>query len=98
MSSKLNNSALDSAAATAAATAASLAAAKALMDKTIALVGKDISYIQADIHEIKESIKTLNDKDELYVLKEDFVFWRNLLITSMLGTIFISVLVKMFVR
>lgn len=80
------------AASTAAATAASTAAATAA-----ALVGLDIGYIKRDIAEIKESIAGLRLKEESYVRKEDFVFWRNLLISGMLLAIFLGT-IKMFLK
>ncbi len=54
----------------------------------------NIDYIQKDIVEIKQSIKDMNTQDKGYVLKEDFEFWRNLLVGSMLVTIFLSVIMK----
>ena len=58
----MSTSAAAAAAAAAAATAASLAAAKGLMDTTVALVSKDISYIQGDIKDINASLKEMTEQ------------------------------------
>lgn len=54
----------------------------------------NIQYIQKDILEIKQSIKDMVDKDAQYVLKEDFMFWRNILVGTMIVTIFLSIVLK----
>lgn len=52
----------------------------------------NIQYIQKDITEIKQSVKDLANKDSNYVSKEDFTFWRNLLVSGMLLTIFVGII------
>lgn len=65
----------------------------------------NISYIQRDIVEIKQAqketslemktaLKAIADKDESFVKKEEFIFWRNLLVTGMIGTIFIGIVMS----
>lgn len=61
----------------------------------------NIQYIQRDILEIKQELKDsanklestmeeLAKRDENFVRKEEFVFWRNLLVSGMLLTIFLG--------
>ena len=38
------------------------------------------------------SVDKMNNKDDDYVLKEDFTFWRNLLVSGMILTIFIGII------
>ena len=75
-------------------TAEALAQAKVTSDATAAVLATDISYIKLDIGEIKSVLKDLTTRDTLYVLKEDFFFWRNILVSGVLMTIFISVILK----
>lgn len=44
------------------------------------------------------SVAGLTSRDNQFVLKEDFNFWRNLLVLSMIGTIFVSVMVRLFLN
>ena len=78
-----------------AATAEALAITKAKSDVTLAIVGTNIEFIKADITEIKQNlkdsatkmdavVKELLDKDDSFVLKEDFIFWRGILISGIL--------------
>lgn len=75
-----------------AATAASLIKSTAEATAT----ALNISYIQRDILEIKQAIKELTQKDESYVLKEEFFFWRNLLVGGLLLTIAVGVIGNFF--
>lgn len=72
----------------AAATAAALV--KSTADATA--IALNIQYIQRDITEIKVAIKELTDKEDIYVLKEDFLFWRNLLVGGLFLTLAVGVL------
>lgn len=64
----------------------------------------NIQYIQRDIVDIKQAqkdtstkmesaLKSIADRDDSYVKKEDFVFWRNILVGSMLVTVFMSIVI-----
>lgn len=75
-------------------TAEELAKAKVAADVTSAVLAADIGYIKLDVAEIKNAVKALTDRDTSYVLKEDFFFWRNILVGTMLATIFVSVLLR----
>lgn len=55
----------------------------------------NIEYIQKDILEIKQSIKDISINDKDYVLKEEFLFWRNLLVSGILLTIFLGIVVNL---
>jgi len=50
--------------------------------------------LNSKMEDIKEAVKELASRDGLYVLKEDFIFWRNLLVGSMIGTIFLGIVVN----
>ena len=105
-------SAADTAAALAkvtSATAEALAAAKAKSDVALAVVATNIEFIKADITEIKQNlkdsaikmeaaVKELLDKDEHFVLKEDFIFWRNILISGILLTIASGVVLSLWLH
>lgn len=56
----------------------------------------NIQYIQKDITEIKMDIKALTDRDGSYVLKEEFAFWRNILVGGLLLSIAAGVLMNVF--
>ena len=56
----------------------------------------NIQYIQRDILDIKQAIKDLLTRDDKYALKEDFVFWRNLLVSGLLVSIAIIVISDFF--
>lgn len=79
---------------TSAETAAALASAKVTSDTTSALIAKDISYIQQDMVKINKKLDDMSAKDETYVLKEDFFFWRNILVSGLLLTIVIGIISK----
>jgi len=62
----------------------------------------NIQYIQRDITEIKQAqketskkmedaLKGIEARDDSYVKKDEFIFWRNLLVSGILLTIFIGV-------
>ena len=62
----------------------------------------NIQYIQRDILEIKQgqkdaaktlqgALENMTKRDEKFVLKDDFVWWRNLIVSGMLLTVFIGV-------
>lgn len=76
-------------------TAEALAAAKVNSDTASALLAADVKHIQEDITEIKQTLKDLANKEESYVLKEEFYWWRNLIVSGMLLTVFISAILKM---
>lgn len=75
-------------------TAEELAKAKVASDVTAAVLAADIGYIKQDIAEIKQTIKDFASRDNMYALKEDLDFWRNILVGSMLVTVFISIILK----
>lgn len=65
----------------------------------------NIQYIQRDITDIKQAqkdsaakmetaLKNITDRDDNYVKKEEFFFWRNLLVSGMLLSIFLGVIVR----
>lgn len=76
-------------------TAEELAKAKVDSDVTAAVLAADIGYIKLDIAEIKEVIKSFSNRDAQYVLKDDFTFWRNLLVGGLLVTIFIGIVMNL---
>lgn len=76
-------------------TAEELAKAKVAADVTAAVLAADIGYIKLDVAEIKTAVKSLSDRDGQYVLKDDFAFWRNLLVGGLLVTIFIGVVMNL---
>lgn len=62
----------------------------------------NIQYIQRDIVDIKQAqketskkmedaLKGIEARDDSYVKKDEFIFWRNLLVSGILLTIFIGV-------
>lgn len=66
----------------------------------------NIQYIQKDILEIKQTIKEMSAHDGLHVLrsdfkpetyvnKEDFAFWRNLLVSGLLLSIAIGMIMNL---
>lgn len=83
---------------TASETAAALAKAKADSDVNSAIMSTNISFIKQEIVEVKTSLKELTAKDGEYVLKEDFVFWRNILISGMLLSLTVASLMRLFVK
>ena len=58
-------------------------------------IALNIQYIQRDITEIKQALKDISNKDEMFVRKEDFYFWRNLLVGGLLVTICIGVVMNL---
>lgn len=65
----------------------------------------NMQYIQRDIQEIKQAIKdialdhdkfieTLAKLSDTFVKKEEFIFWRNLLVSGMLLTITLGIIVN----
>lgn len=63
----------------------------------------NIQYIQRDITEIKQgqkenagkleqALKDIGAKDDQFVLKNEFNFWRNVLISGIILTIFLGIL------
>lgn len=77
------------------ATAEALATAKVASDIATAVLHTDIGYIKTDIGEIKTTLKELSARDGLYVLKDDFTFWRNLLVSGLLLSIAIGVVMNL---
>ncbi len=71
---------------------------KTASDIVTAVLSSDVKHIQIDITEIKQTLKDINSKDEQYVLKEDFAFWRNLLVSGMLLTIVVAILTKLIIK
>ncbi len=76
-------------------TAQELAKAKVASDVTAAVLAADIGYIKLDVAEIKRAVKALSDRDSQYVTKDDFAFWRNLLVGGLLVSIFIGVVMNL---
>ncbi len=69
----------------------------------------NIQYIQKDIVRIEQTIKEIKDMDNTYVkkedfeekdyvLKEEFLFWRNLLVGGLLTSIVTGILVRFIVK
>lgn len=76
-------------------TRATREAAKLIKDTaTATALALNVQYIQRDILEIKQSIKDMASKDDSFVHKEDFVFWRNILVSGMLLTVFMGVIIQ----
>lgn len=73
-------------------TAEALAKAKVTSDTTAAVLAADIGYIKTDISEIKQTLKDFALKDTQYVLKDDFNFWRNILVSGLLLTLAVGVI------
>ncbi len=78
------------------------AVAAALIKATSETTAQALQYIQKDISEIKEnqknnaekteqSFKDITTRDDKFTLKEDFVFWRNILLSGMSGSIVILI-------
>jgi|ERR1035437_6353151 hypothetical protein len=44
------------------------------------------------------TVDKISTRDNLYVLKEDFFFWRNIIVVGMLLTIFTSVVTRYFIK
>lgn len=68
-----------------------------------AAMSLNIQYIQRDMAEMKQvqkdnalkleqALRDINSKDNNFVSKEDFFFWRNVLITGILLTIFLGII------
>lgn len=70
--------------------------AAALIKKTAedTAMALNVQYIQRDILEIKQSIKDMLSKDDNFVHKDEFVFWRNILVSGMLLTVALGVIVN----
>ena len=51
--------------------------------------------LNTKMEDIKISVRELSLKDGLYVLKDDFTFWRNLLVSGLLLSIFIGVVLNL---
>ena len=83
---------------TAADTAPALARAKADADGASAVLTHGVAFIKAEIGEIKDAVKILAAKDGNYVLKEDFTFWRNLLVSGMLTTIALAAMMRVLLK
>jgi len=63
-----------------------------------ALMAQDIKNIKEDVKEIKDTLKGFIDCVEKdYAKKEEFIFWRNILISGILGSIFLM-LVGMYLK
>jgi hypothetical protein len=54
--------------------------------------------LNTKMEDLKAAVREFADRHNDYVLKEDFVFWRNLLISSMLATVVIGVIANMLTR
>ena len=81
-----------------------MATIKTTTENTV--ISLNIHYIQKDILEIKQTIKEMSAHDELHVLrsdfkpetyvtKDDFAFWRNLLVSGLLLSIAIGVVMNL---
>lgn len=69
----------------------------------------NIAYIQKDIVDIKQVLKDMSVRDEMYIRKselniddfakkEDLVFWRNLLVSGILVSLTIGVVLNLIRR
>ena len=76
-------------------TAERLAEAKVASDTSTAVLTADVGRIKLDVAEIKTSVQKLSDRDGQYVLRDDFAFWRNLLVSGLLTSIFIGVVMNL---
>lgn len=47
--------------------------------------------LRSEMRNLKVAVEKLSENDNSYVLKEDFAFWRNILVSGMLLSIFIGV-------
>lgn len=47
---------------------------------------------------LQKTVEKLSESDNTYVLKDDFNFWKNIIVGGMLLTIFTSVIMNYFVK
>ena len=50
-----------------------------------------LQRVDTKVDGLKEAVDKLFSRDEDYVMKEDFNFWRNILVSGMILTIFIGI-------
>jgi len=50
--------------------------------------------MKTKMERISQDISDMSKRDGNFVMKDDFVFWRNILVGSMLTTVFVSVLIN----
>ena len=48
--------------------------------------------------DLRAAVEKLTVRDDLYVLKEDYIVWRNILITGLFLTITVGILMKFLVK
>lgn len=64
---------------------------------TMDFMKQEISEVKEDVKDIKKNLEDfIRCADENYARKEEFIFWRNMMITGILGTIFLNVISKYF--
>ena len=61
----------------------------AVLQEQMKQMHENIEVIKTDIHEIKAKL------DDVYVKKEDFFFWRNILISGIILSLFIGVILNL---
>ena len=61
----------------------------AVMQEQIKQLHENVETIKVDIHEIKAKL------DDVYVRKEDFFFWRNILISGILVSLAVGVMLNL---
>lgn len=54
----------------------------------------NVQYIQRDIQEIKQSIKDIAIDKDTFVKKDEFVFWRNVLVSGLLVSVAVGLAVN----
>lgn len=54
--------------------------------------------LETKVDGLREDIKDITARDDKFVLKEDYIVWRNLLIVGLLGSIAIGVLSRLFLK
>ncbi len=54
--------------------------------------------LNTKMEDLKAAVKEFAASHDNYVLKDDFVFWRNLLVGGMISTIFIGIIVNLLIH
>lgn len=60
----------------------------------------EFDYMKLEIQEVKNDVKDIKNSlddfirraDDSYARKEEFIFWRNLMISGIVGTIFLGII------
>lgn len=59
----------------------------------IAVLQEKVSNLEKLVTEMRDSLDRIETKlDDTYVKKDDFLFWRNILISGIILTIFLSII------